>query len=72
MPSLCPNCHSPDLPFGGESVCDCPGDPDDDPLDDNEPSEPCPEGTYCLYCGSPWGVVWGFCDNCDPPDDDGY
>lgn len=69
MPSLCPVCHSPDLPFGGEAVCDCPDDSDDGALDDDEPGEPRPEGTCCPDCGKPWGVVWGFCDDCDGDDE---
>lgn len=61
-PSICPVCHDPDVPFGGESVCDCP--------DEDEHQF---EGARCLDCGSPWGVVWGSCDFCDGYDDiDGW
>jgi len=48
MPRLCPACRSPDLPFGGEAVCDCPDDDvDNDWWEDDEPRpEARPEATH--------------------------
>lgn len=34
-PMMCPECHLPHVPFGGEPVCDC--EPDIDESWDSEP-----------------------------------
>lgn len=39
--------------------------PDDDPVKRKE--EKTPDAFACKNCGEPWGIDYGFCEACTPP-----